>query len=922
MTPSCVRLTAALSLLLAGCSAVIPPNDAGEDAWVIDTLRVLHGRPPRSAGEVAALVRLARYNGKAAVVDLLLEDVELVDHWSDVLTDDLGVARYGADRMNPSCYDAPLLAPVEQLLLADHLRSAAVDQPFCLPPVLGEPGDGDGQSTERRAGAPWTPDELAALGATPPPSERALAEKVASAQAAERALDGPLRAPVDPAQWRDRRSPDPSRRVGARELAHAPGARSAHEMTAIDEAAPDLPPDPVVVLSAADDPELYRVCPPFNMTDAISAGILGKSLWVAWRAQLAPDQIFVGGFSNEYPERAAARFWLNTLGRDSGCLPCHTSTYSTTEARPRNQEWDRFFPPTGPAGSLVDIEGAALTVHDAAGIDYGGFGETYFDLLSFFRDDVRSNPAPGLRPWGMASACVSSPPYSGFVTGLPAGNGPAAFGEMADVNSRDALYIMNRFPEFIDGFSFVTSPLAAYTPGSGAPATGANVYNDVCAGCHAAPPSFPLAPDLADIVPWMSDRKLRRVIEHGSMSMEVPLNANQAPLSGAEVDDLIAYLRDPAFGGMPFEGPSPYANAEDGVGHLIALQIVNRVVEDIQGQPLVLSHGFPRSAEAAVALDLLVRVFVESGWSLQSLLRWIVLTDMFNRAAPAETATAASGPLAYELPMLAHPWAADPPGTPPATGRDHNGTGDLVHRSNVSAMIRHVHEALGWPEAMPVSPGVASNTAFPWADLQRDLGRPDSFEATTGLPTMELANLLQWERAVGTCNKPARVRGVDVALALAPNAVVDAAGNVNNPEHWIDWVDALVAATPPGTARDVARAIKSRLLAEPGLSSDEEALYAALWGLPDLDAPASAVDEAAMRRACGVLLMSPDFLLRRMPAPVAGPPTPMAWEVCLEPECTEAAFCASYVPRLRELGYDRDCSNNVSEPGDEDDPPE
>jgi hypothetical protein len=234
-------------------------------------------------------------------------------------------------------------------------------------------------------------------------------------------------------------------------------------------------------------------------------------------------------------------------------------------------------------------------------------------------------------------------------------------------------------------------------------------------------------------------------------------------------------------------------------------------------------------------------------------------------------------------------------------------------------MIRHVHEALGWPDAIPVSEGVASTTPFPWADLQRDLGRPDSFEATTGLPTMELANLLQWEQAVGTCVKPELVRAADVTLA--PNAVVDAAGNVQDEEDWIDWIDVLVASAPSTTARDVARAIKSRLLAETELSRDEEGLIANLWGLSVLDASASAVTEAKMRQLCGVLLMSPDFLLRRMPAP-ADPPTPMAWEVCLEPECTEAAFCASYVPRLRALGYDRDCSNNVSEPGDEDDPTE
>ncbi|HMV68583.1 MAG TPA: hypothetical protein PKA64_17160, partial [Myxococcota bacterium] len=122
-----------LGAALAGCTWTAPTNDAGDRAFVIDSLRVLHGRGPRSMGEVDALVALAHHNGRAAVVDALIADSELVDHWTPVLADDLGASRGYTDRMEPACYGDPLLTPAQHVALAAHLRTATTGQPFCVP---------------------------------------------------------------------------------------------------------------------------------------------------------------------------------------------------------------------------------------------------------------------------------------------------------------------------------------------------------------------------------------------------------------------------------------------------------------------------------------------------------------------------------------------------------------------------------------------------------------------------------------------------------------------------------------------------------------------------------------------------------------------------------------------------------------------
>jgi hypothetical protein len=1024
----------ALAAALAGCTWTAPTNDAGTRAFVIESLRVLHGRAPRSMGEVDALVALATHNGRAAVVDALIADAELVDHWTVVLADDLGATRGGDNPMEASCYGDPLLTPAQHVALAAHLRTATVNQPFCVPyvPVATDSG---GTAGRMAAPAPPPPDggvradidaaELKELGVEAPSDlyfteEDLIAEAKAEPVPVKAMTDAELWAsvgveidptsPLDAASTEEDKEPALGPVIGA-EIGHAQRTIEAHALEAAlqeitrpmepwqaapeeearlqeqlkeearlaeegqaateasveplgeDGAAPAIDEpwvagpadvgldltDPGLDTDALFDSEVYdptrdalfaerdaaaaeaealrmeadaapydlsegatsydleaearvtsggstllMTCLPFNMNDAIRAGILGRSLWVAWRAQVVPDQVFIRNTDTfGYEFHASNRFWAGHLGRDPSCLSCHTSSYSTTDARPRNHDWDRFFPPAGTSYNQVDVEGSALTVVDGSSPVYGGLGGTVDYIRRMFRRDaMRPNTgSQGLRPWGMSTVCTNSLQWKGFQTAITTAHpdGRAGIGNITASSTRGPLDLMNQYPSFVNGFSYSSSALAAVNVSGTGGLSGAGTLG-ACLGCHDMYSASGSAPALSAVVPQISDQKLFHIVRHGSMSM--PAIAT----SDAQAWAVIANLRNVQ--GLTGPGNVRYVDGEDGIANLLAQQIVNKVVEDIQGYRLTVGHGFPRNAQAGALMNELTRVFVGSGWSLQSLLRYIVLTNAFNRNAPAETWSSGGTPLKYELPMMAQPWAAEPPGGTHPADRNANGQGDLVHRENIPALLHHLHEALGWPEA-----AIIDNGLWPSWYLQTLLGRPSAHEATTGRHAVDLELLARWEKEIARCNKPWPVRAADVIVAPGVTATPT---TLLAPSQWRDWIDVLRLNSTTWTARDQIVSLKTRLISDPDLSTTEETLFAQLLGVSSLSVSGSTVSEAGLRRACGVLLSTPDYLLRRLP--IQPTTTSPSQEVCLEASCTKAQFCSTYTSRIQTLGYRKDCN--------------
>jgi hypothetical protein len=78
-----------------------------------------------------------------------------------------------------------------------------------------------------------------------------------------------------------------------------------------------------------------------------------------------------------------------------------------------------------------------------------------------------------------------------------------------------------------------------------------------------------------------------------------------------------------------------------------------------------------------------------------------------------------------------------------------------------------------------------------------------------------------------------------------------------------DFIDDLIARDPAATKEEVVVALKDRLIGEPLIVDDaERTALAALIG--PLDAAASTIDETKLRKLCGVLLQSPQFLMQGM----------------------------------------------------------
>jgi len=108
-----------------------------------------------------------------------------------------------------------------------------------------------------------------------------------------------------------------------------------------------------------------------------------------------------------------------------------------------------------------------------------------------------------------------------------------------------------------------------------------------------------------------------------------------------------------------------------------------------------------------------------------------------------------------------------------------------------------------------------------------------------GFRGLDFQARLAWEDRFGACEKPERVSGPDL----------------------IDRAVAAGAAASGATTGDVVNLVKHRLVGEPVDSSGgEPAAIEALIGVP-LSAPASQLGAPALRRFCGVLMSSPQFVL-------------------------------------------------------------
>jgi len=344
-------------------------------------------------------------------------------------------------------------------------------------------------------------------------------------------------------------------------------------------------------------------------------------------------------------------------------------------------------------------------------------------------------------------------------------------------------------------------------------------------------------------------------------------------------------------------------NAVDGYeafAYMVSTRIANQVWQEVYGYPLTLVHYFPRNP---VQRDILLEItnkFVASQWSLKSLLLTLVTHDFFNENSPVD----GCGPdTPYHLAQLYNPWS------PAETSEDlhPNSVGDGIHRANARVLLESTAFALQWPQA-PAYPDGANESFQKAIGVFIKDGEP-------GFPGVDFQGLLTWENRYGACKS--QNTGTGAGGGAASNSCAGKCGaefdekaacqcddncsnfndccgdhqeycvegkkpppgSTGNASGGPDWITQLIEAANAYDEtvgdegklrlRDAIIALKDRLITEPDLPPGKEpALISKLLQVESLDLPLSKVPNwgTRIRNYCGVLVESPQFLLRGLPA--------------------------------------------------------
>ncbi len=136
-------LTALLLVaVLVGCAALfpsVPKEDANDAAFVRQVIPILYGRKARGYDEVKLVSDLIVQTDRETALRALMDRPEFVDHWAEVLVDDLRIAREGR-LAQPDCFGAPMRATTDGALatfIGDGIpQSTAPGGPFNMSDVV------------------------------------------------------------------------------------------------------------------------------------------------------------------------------------------------------------------------------------------------------------------------------------------------------------------------------------------------------------------------------------------------------------------------------------------------------------------------------------------------------------------------------------------------------------------------------------------------------------------------------------------------------------------------------------------------------------------------------------------------------------------------------------------------------------------
>jgi hypothetical protein len=293
---------------------------------------------------------------------------------------------------------------------------------------------------------------------------------------------------------------------------------------------------------------------------------------------------------------------------------------------------------------------------------------------------------------------------------------------------------------------------------------------------------------------------------------------------------------DPATGEVP--------DPDEAFAYLVAMTISENVWLEIVGTPLTIPTRFPRNAAARDQLAYLANTFIKSGFSNQKLLEAIYASPYLNMAAPNSGCGEA-----FSAPAVFDPWVIADQDPVKHKNSAADGVVSLTTRTAASAL----YAALGWarPERTAFPDTYTLSDDDPEAPIIRSERQFESEvgfylkSSEPGFRGFDFQARLGWENRFATCSK--------LAGEEAPD--------------FVDQLAASVGSAGKGTARDLVMALKDRMIGQASIDELKEkpALEAVLGTTLDTDASTIPALPAGLRKVCGVIASSAQFLLMGIP---------------------------------------------------------
>lgn len=278
--------------------------------------------------------------------------------------------------------------------------------------------------------------------------------------------------------------------------------------------------------------------------------------------------------------------------------------------------------------------------------------------------------------------------------------------------------------------------------------------------------------------------------------------------------------------------------------YLTAMNVAEKVWEQVVGTPLTIPTRFPRNAAARDQLQVLTDAFVSSGFSNKALLEAVLASPYANMAPPE--AGCGDGP--YAAPAVFDPWVIaeeDPV-------KRKNSAADGVVSLPARIAAQAFYKALDWRLPSTSFPDLyytpEDDPAVPFLAAERQFQAEVGFylkNAEPGFAGFDFQARLGWENRFGACNKLPQVTNAD----------------------FIDALLTLAATKPDSTLEELVGALKDRMVGSSVIETEVEkpALEAVLGQPLTSKVSALAAANTKLRQVCGAIASSPQFLLNGVP---------------------------------------------------------